>query len=129
MNEEKGSATTKVQVIPFEAVILTTTKPSRLCQLTNSWFPFEGNQLMNLHLIVDSEAKCQQLRDRMRSDPEFFSRVLLKTILWHPAWGPWGPVHELGGPLFLWCTRKYLKKTNVFSVYSPLTEFNSLNDE
>ena len=121
MNEEKGSANTKVQVIPFEAVILATTKPSRLYQL--------GKKLTNFHLIVDSEAKCQQLRDRMRSDPEFFSRVLLKTILWHPAWGPWGPVHELGGPLFLWCTRKYLKKTNVFSVYSPLTEFNSLNDE
>ena len=90
MNEEKGSATTKVQVIPFEAVILTTTKPSRLCQLTNSWVPFEGNQLMNLHLIVDSEAKCQQLRDRMRSDPEFFSGSTQDDTM-APCFGALGP--------------------------------------
>jgi hypothetical protein len=78
MKERKGIENAQVQVIPFEEVILTTNKPPRFYQLTNSWIPFEGQKVMNFRLIVDSELKCQQQRNRMRSDPQFFSDFLLK---------------------------------------------------
>jgi hypothetical protein len=67
VNEQKASGTPKCE--SFREVILTTTKPSRFYQLTNSWVPYRGQKLMNDTLTVHSEFKCKELRDHMLSKP------------------------------------------------------------
>ena len=70
LNDSEGIASAKVAVIPFEQVMLTTTKPSQYYRPTNSWVPYRGQKSMNFSLIFDSITKCRELQDHTRSNPQ-----------------------------------------------------------
>lgn len=59
----------QIQVIPFEKVVLTSTKPSAAYSLSTNWQPYRLEQSLWFSLPCFDPNNCNQLKDNMQQNP------------------------------------------------------------
>lgn len=76
----------QVQVIPFEKIILATTKPSTIYSISNDWLPYQLDKSVGLTLTCFQQEECNQLSDIMHQDPTNFGHLKILFSLESQTW-------------------------------------------